>query len=379
MTYKQAVNWAEDLKHYTQSRQMPPWKPVEGPAFHNERRMSDRDVATLAAWVDGGTPEGDAKDAPPPAEFTEGWQLGKPDLVLEPADDFHIGPGGRDVFRCFVMPTNLDEDKYVTAVEVRPGNRRVAHHALLFLDRTGQGRKLEQAEKDREKKGDEAERGAGYSVKMGVGFSPQGGLSGWAPGMRARHLPEGTGYLVPKGSDVVMQMHYHKNGKAETDRPKIGLYFARKPVEKQYQGAVIRGNFLFIPAGNERFKVTGSLPPLAQDVTLHSVMPHMHMLGREIKVTIRPPEGEATSLIAIKDWDYNWQETYFLKEPMSLKACNRFEVEAFYDNSARNPNNPFNPPRLIPFGEQTDNEMCFVFLGATSDRPGRIRFEPRRP
>src|SRR5262249_54573713 len=128
LTYKQAVNWASDIKEYTQSRQMPPWKPVEGIAFYNDRRMSDRDIATLAAGVGGGTPAGDPKDAPPPREFTDGWQFGKPDLVLTPSDDFVLGGGGRDLFRCFALPTGLTEDKYVVAIEVKPGNPRVVHH-----------------------------------------------------------------------------------------------------------------------------------------------------------------------------------------------------------------------------------------------------------
>src|SRR5262249_27461398 len=141
-TYKQAQNWGRDVKEYTQSRKMPPWKPVEGVAFHNERRLTDREIGTLAAWVDGGMPAGDAKDAPPERKFAAGWQLGEPDLVLTMDDDFQIGPSGPDVFRCFVLPTSLTEDRYVTAMELKPGNPRVVHHSLLFIDTTGQGRKL---------------------------------------------------------------------------------------------------------------------------------------------------------------------------------------------------------------------------------------------
>src|SRR5262249_30148723 len=139
MTYRQAVNWATDIKEYTQSRRMPPWKISEGLAFHNERRLSDHGIAVLAAWADNGTPEGNPKDAPPPVKFAEGWRLGQPDLVLTLSDDFQVGPSGNDVFRCFVLPTNLTEDKFVEAMEVRPGNPRVVHHALLFVDTAGQG------------------------------------------------------------------------------------------------------------------------------------------------------------------------------------------------------------------------------------------------
>src|SRR5262249_8643395 len=174
MTYKQALNWGSDIREYTQNHKMPPWKPVEGATFHNERRLSDRDVAALAGWVDGGMPAGDPKDAPPERKFTQGWQLGEPDLVLNVDDDFQIGPGGPDVFRCFVLPTNLTEDRYVTAIELRPGNPRVVHHSLLFLDTTGQARKLVKEEQEKPADETKLDRGPGYSVAMGIGIAPQG-------------------------------------------------------------------------------------------------------------------------------------------------------------------------------------------------------------
>lgn len=376
MTYQQAVNWASDIKGYTHDRKMPPWKPVEGVEFRDERKMSDRDIAMLAAWVDGGTPEGNPKDAPPPRRFNPGWQLGQPDLVLTAPSDFTLGASGKDQFRCFVLPTNLPEDKYVTAIEVRPGNPRIVHHTLNFIDTRGQARKLEKEEQAKLQK--ETDTGPGYSVAMGVGFLPSGGMGGWAPGQVPRHLPPGTGYLLPKGADVVVQVHYHRNGRVEKDRTSIGLYLAQKPVARRYQGAVIAGRFFFIPAGNDHFRVQGSMW-IDQDCELHSVMPHMHMIGREIKATMTPPGGQPQTLVAIKDWDYNWQETYFFKNPIQVKSGTRFDVEAIYDNSARNPSNPNSPPKLVTVGEQTTNEMCFVFLGATSDQPGRIKQRREAP
>jgi len=373
MTYRQALNWASDIKEYTQSRKMPPWKPVEGVPFHNERHVSDTDLATLAAWADGGAAEGDPKDAPPPPKFLDGWQRGEPDLVLTVPEEMTVGTAGRDLFRCFVLPTGLDEDKYVTAIEVKPGNRRVLHHTLNFVDMSGKGRKLEQAERDRPKADDEQDHGPGYTVAMGVGFNPQGTLGGWAPGQLAHQLPDGYGWLLPKGADVVVQVHYHRTGRVEKDRTSVGLYFAKKPGTKPFKGMIIPGSFLFIPADDDHFRVKGAIEVM-QDCTLYDVMPHMHMLGREIKVTVAPPDGPAATLIAIKDWDYNWQETYFLKEPMALKKGTELSVEAVYDNSDKNPQNPFSPPRWVFPGEQTTNEMCFIFLGAASDEPGRIRF-----
>lgn len=376
MNYRQAVNWASDLKDYTRSGQMPPWKISEGLPFHNERRLSAQDLATLAAWADHGTPEGDPREAPPARSFVSGWQLGQPDLVLTPQEDFVLGPDGRDMFRCYVLPTHLAEDKFVVAVDVRPGNPAVVHHTLNFIDTQGRGRELEQQAqaKAKTKKDGEYDRGPGYSVAMGIGFVPQNGLSGWAPGQMARWLPKGYGWKLPRGADVVVQVHYHRNGRVERDRTQIGLYFAKKSEGmKPYKGGVIAGQLLFIPPGAKEFKVDGSVT-VREDCVLHSVMPHMHLLGRKIKVTLTTPEGETKTLLAIRDWDYNWQETYFLKEPLPLKAGTKLRVDAVYDNSSANPNNPNNPPRIITAGEQTTNEMCFVFLGATSEGPSRSPF-----
>jgi hypothetical protein len=378
MNYRQAVNWAQDIKEYTQNRKMPPWKPVEGPGFHNERRLSQAQLGTLAAWVDGGTPEGNTKDAPPPRQFTKNWQLGQPDLVLTLSDDFQLGATGKDVFRCFVLPTHLAEDKYVTAVEVRPGNPRIVHHALLAIDTRGEGHKLEEAERQKQKPTDLGSAGPGYSVAMGFGFLPQGSLSGWAPGQRARYLPEGTGYFLPKGADVVMQVHYHRDGRPEKDRTTVGLYFAQKPVERRLQGLTLPGTFLRIPAGDSHFRVEGRRW-VDHDCVIYTVLPHMHMLGREIKVTLTPPDGPPQTLVAIKDWDYHWQETYVFREPIHVKAGTRFDVAAYYDNSAENPHNPNTPPQIVRFGQQTTDEMCFIFFGATADQPVRVRFQRQAP
>jgi peroxiredoxin len=373
MTYKQAVNWAADIKEYTQSRKMPPWKPSEGAAFHGERKMTDQELATLAAWADGGTPEGDPKDAPPPAKFTDGWVLGQPDLILSPKEEMTVGASGRDLFRCFVLPTELDEDKFVIAYEVKPGNRRVVHHTLHFVDTKGRGRQLEKRGQER-MKADDKDTGPGYTMMMGPGFfPPDGDVGGWAPGVSPHRFPADVGFYLPKGSDIVVQVHYHRTGKIEKDKSQLGLYFGKQPKGKPVQGMVIPGLFLSIPAGDEDYRVRGSIWA-AQECTLHTVTPHMHLLGKKIKITMTPPGGAASTLVGIDQWDYNWQETYYFKEPIRVPAETRFDVEAVYDNSAKNPNNPFSPPRRVRFGEQTTHEMCFGFLGATVDKPGAIGF-----
>lgn len=400
-TYKQAVNWAEDIKDYTASRKMPPWKPTGGVEFANARHMSEKDIATLAAWYDAGCPEGDPKDAPPPLKFSDEWQNGKPDLILTVPEEFHVGPAGHDVFRCFVLPTGLTEDKYIIGYEVKPGNPRVVHHTLNFWDTSGRAREMMEQEQKRKKKPGEVDRGPGYSVGMGIGFVPvpdpkrpgqasTGGFGGWAPGQLASMLPEGSGFFLPAGADVVIQTHYHRTGKPETDRLRVGVYFAKKPIEKPYQSVGvgptpnarqllgIEGGGFQIPAGADNHKITGSAW-LLQDATVHSVLPHMHLIGRSITVTLTPPGGEPTTLIDIKDWDYNWQETYWFKKPIKAKAGTRIDVTGIYNNSLSNPHNPSNPPQIVRFGEQTTNEMLFGFVGLTPEGTGRVRVSRTDP
>src|ERR1051326_1496166 len=214
------------------------------------------------------------------------------------------------------------------------------------------------------------------------GKPPSGALGGWAPGILPKYLPDGTGYLLPAGSDFVMQVHYHRDGRVEHDRTQVGLYFAKKPVEKPMPGLVVPGRFKiggaapaagrrmgglgYIPAGDEHFVARGGLVAM-EDCTVYAITPHMHLLGKSVKITMTPPDGKPETLIDIAEWDYNWQEQYFFKEPIKVKSGTRFDIEAVFDNSAKNPLNPANPPVDVRFGEQTTNEMLFGFIGATKD------------
>jgi peroxiredoxin len=383
VTYRQAVRWAADIKDFTARRRMPPWLPVEGGPFHAERRLPEKDIATLAAWADGGTPEGDPRDALPANPARDGWQLGRPDLVLEVPADMTLGAEGDDLFRVFVLPTGLREDRHVAAVQVLAGNRRVAHHALVYFDLSGQAQKLEKSARSTEEKAKARDRGHGYTAAMGVGFPPRnqqdfGELGAWAPGQRVHRLPEGVGYRLPAGADVLLQMHYRRTGREETDRTRVGIYFSQVPVRRTLEGVVIAARFLYIPAGQARFPVRAAVE-VQDDCQLHSIQPHMHRLGREVRVTLRPPRGPARILLGIRQWDYNVQEMYFLESPLPVAAGSRVEVDATFDNSAENPSNPFRPPRPVVFGERTEDEMCVVFLGVTAQGRGPVRSRPCAP
>jgi peroxiredoxin len=374
MCYRHAVKWADDIVGETQARRMPPWKPERNGLIANERLLTDPQLKTLADWVEQGSVEGDPKDAPPPVKFPEGWSLGKPDLVLEMSSDVVVAPTGRDLFHCVVFPTNLPEDVHIAAIEVQPGNARVVHHAVLIADTEGRGRRLQERAQEKQKP-DEPDRGPGYSVFMGVGFipSPSNGLGGWAPGLIPKPLPEGIGHRLAKGSDIVMQIHYHRTGKEERDRTRIGLYFTKGEVKSHFVGIGVPGLFLRIPPNRKNFKIDSAIR-LTEDVTMHWMAPHMHLLGKDIALTAKYPDGKEQSLIKIDAWDYNWQEMYQLKEPMKLPKGTILRLKATYDNSADNPLNPNSPPKAVFIGEQTHNEMCFVFIGVSSSKPGWLKF-----
>lgn len=375
-TYAQAKRWAADIKQFTASRSMPPWMPAGGAAMKGERKLTKDEIALLGAWADAGAPEGDPKDTPKPPDFGDGWRFGKPDLIVGADADFTLGATGSDLFRCFVSPTGLTEDKWIVGYDVRPGNARVVHHTLHFFDLSGQGRTLEAKQRDKEK-GKLVDVGPGYTSSMGIGFVPAagkpgegpkfGGLGGWAPGQAPQFVPQGAGWLLPKGSDFLTQVHYHRDGKIGTDRTQVGLYFAKGPVEQPWQTLIINGLKVWerIPAGKPDYAARGSIY-LHSDAVLHNVLPHMHLLGKSVKITMTPPGGKPQLLLDIPAWDFRWQETYWFKEPVAVKAGTRLEVSATFDNSAANASNPSKPPREVPFGEETTEEMLFAFFGATS-------------
>ncbi|NDH04856.1 hypothetical protein EBX93_02890 [bacterium] len=371
-SFNDAVRWKDLLVEVVEKKQMPPWLPSGGLHYRGERRLNDAEIALIRDWVKGGCAEGEFADAPLPKRFTEGWQLGEPDLILEAPEEMVLAPTGKDLFRCLVLPTNLTEDKVVVAYELRPGNRRVVHHTLHFLDTQGRGRNLEADWKKKNGAGEtKGDSGPGYTSPMGVGFAPSGEMGGWAPGISPKFLPDNIGYFLPKGSDFIVQVHYHRTGREEKDRTRVGLYFAKKPAQRYVQPLVIPGQFLVIPANKPDFTVRNTIW-LGQDVLMHSVDPHMHLIGRKFVMTITPPDAKPFEAIRIDEWDYNWQEIYFLKEPMRLKEGTKIEIEAVFDNTSNNPHNPSIPPKWVKFGEQTTDEMCFMFVGVTTDDNSRV-------
>jgi mono/diheme cytochrome c family protein len=355
--YEEVVRHGRQIVELTGSLAMPPWKPVAGfGSFRNERRLSSAEIQTLRRWVEEGMPEGDARDLPPPPEFGEGWQLGQPDLVLRMPQEFEVPADGPDLYQYFVIPTEAAVHRLVSAVEFRPGNPRVIHHATMFFDTTGTARRL-----------DQEDPGPGYARFGGPGFPGSGGLGGWGPGATSHRLPRGMGRLMRAGADLVMQVHYHPIGKPQRDRSEVGVYFA-PPSAGQLVGEIVVANMkLAIPAGKARFRHVARYE-LPCDVTLIDVTPHMHLLGREISATALLPGGAVEKLVRIDDWDFNWHDHYVFREPLRLAHGTIIEVECVYDNSAANPRNPHSPPRKVHWGEQSTEEMGVCFFEFTTDR-----------
>jgi mono/diheme cytochrome c family protein/peroxiredoxin len=354
-TYDQARKRASDIAAVVEDRAMPPWKadPHVGIKFKDVRTLSDQEIATLVDWVAADAPEGNRADLPPNPKFPDDWQFGTPDLVVDIGADFTVPASGDDIYRCFVVPTHLEKDQYVSAVEYRPGNRRVVHHILAFVDTSGKARER-----------DQAEPGPGYSCFGGPGEPIHGGLGGWAPGNQPSILPDGIGRSLPKQSDVIVQVHYHPQGKAETDRSKIGLYFSKKPVKQAIHWGFVINPGLELPPGQSNIEIKGAWE-VPVDVTAHSVLPHMHLLGRDMQISVKFPDGRVQDLIKVPDWDFNWQYTYQFEKPLDIPKGSLVYLVSHYDNSASNPRNPHKPPQLVKWGEATTDEMCIGFLGLT--------------
>lgn len=363
LDYDDAAKRAEFIASITASRTMPPWKAAPNfGRFHDERRLSDAEIDVLRRWAEAGAPQGAAADLPQRPKFVEGWTLGRPDLVLEMPADFAIPADGPDIYQCFVIPIPIDGHRTVAAAEFRPGNRRVAHHAIMYLDANGAARRR-----------DEQDPALGYRSFGGPGVLPTGGLGGWAPGALPKMLPDGTGKFLRHGSDLVLQMHYHPDGKPETDRSSVGIYFTKKPVTTFVGGLAIMNRKLDIPPGEKHYRVTAQSEALPVDVNLLGLGPHMHLLGREIKVTAETPAGETVPLVWVNDWDFNWQYSYAFLQPVRLPKGSILRVEAEYDNSDENPHNPNSPPKRVTWGEQTTDEMCLVSVQLTTDTTDDLR------
>ncbi len=366
-TYQQAVDWSADIRRVVTEGLMPPWKPVEGHgSFRDSFALTAEEKRQLLDWIDYGMPEGEPADLPPAVENKGNWPLGEPDQVLAMPEAF-TPRRGRDIYRCFVLETGLENDRFVSAIDILPGNRQAVHHVIVYLDESGEAAKKK-----------EEDGLPGYNCLGGPGVplvNVAGGVSsllgfnatlgGWAPGARPHHLPEGIGMRLRRNARIVLQIHYYTTVSTEPDQTRLGIYYSKKPVKRSLYFLPMAQTRLEIPAGAEKHPVRWDfLVPPFLDAEAISIFPHMHLLGTDIRVEAEF-FGRTTPLIWINQWDFNWQGAYTYQEPVSLPAFTRLRLTCQYNNTESNPRNPSNPPKLVRWGEGTEDEMCVTFLGVT--------------
>jgi hypothetical protein len=355
--YDDVKKRSKTIQRVVNDRYMPPWHPVPGHGeFLGERRLSDDEVALFNQWIDAGKPEGDPENTPPPPQFPEGWQLGDPDMVLTMPGSFDVPSDGPDLYRNFVLPLDLPEDKWIKAIELRPEARPVVHHVLFFLDDSGTARQLDGKD--------------GKTGFKGMGFRISGRLGGYVPGAAPAILPGDLAYPLPKGSDLVLQTHFHPVGKAESEQFTVGLFFADMPpsqtlIPLQVPPAFGRGMKIDIAPGENNYRVQDSFT-VPIDALAHTIGGHAHYLCKEMKMTATFPDGTSRSLLYIDDWDLNWQDRYTFKEPVSLPAGTVLKTELVYDNSEENPDNPTIPPVRVKWGRESTDEMGSVTVMVTA-------------
>jgi tetratricopeptide (TPR) repeat protein/mono/diheme cytochrome c family protein len=354
LSYQDARKHADQIADVTKRRFMPPWLPQHGYGeFLDERRLTEAQIQLLQRWAQQGAPEGASK-APAPPQFSDEWQMGTPDLILRAAQPYQLASGGAEVFWNFILPVPITTTRWVRAIEVRPGNPRVFHHANVILDRSQSSRRHEAAP------------GAGFpgmdlSVEEET-FDPDGHFLSWKPGSEPVVEPEGMAWRAEPGMDLILNVHLRPSGKAESISPTIGLYFTDKPQSKfpmllqlEHDGSID------IPPGAKDFTVTDEFR-CPMDLKVLAVYPHAHYLGKLMEGYATLPNGKRQWLVRIPDWDLSWQGVYRLKAPLILPRGTLISMRYQYDNSTANVRNPHNPPQRVKAGNQAMDEMGHLWL-----------------
>jgi mono/diheme cytochrome c family protein len=398
MSYKDVRPWAKSIREKVVNREMPPWHAdPHVQEFKNDRRMTPAEIETIAAWVDGGSPEGDPKDLPPAPEFADGWNIGKPDMVITMPEEYTLDASGPDEIQYFEVDPGFKEDKYVMMAEARPGNRKIVHHLIAFVRPPKDGKPAPELTPEEIKKmREEAQRDSVFyqdgtltKVKMdapvyddgcslpsgGSGFKRDGSgrdegqqslLVGFAPGMPVAKWGEGMVKKIPAGSKIIFQMHYSKAaGSVQKDRSMVGLVFAKGPMEKLVVTQPVSNNYFKIPAGAESHRVTACWKT-DQDITLINSMPHMHLRGKSMEIKVFYPDGRSETVLDVPRYDFGWQTVYYYRKPIPIPKGSKFMVTAVYDNSAKNKFNP-NPNVDIRWGDPTYEDMMIGWLEYTVD------------
>jgi hypothetical protein len=360
LTYEQARPYAKAIANAVTNRTMPPWH-ADAPAgtFHNERSLSDRDRQTLTAWATGGAPNGDPKDLPAQPTFTEGWALGKPDVVLEMLEDYRIPAKGTIQYEWFYIPTNFSEARWVKSIEVRPGDRAAVHHVLVYY-RATPDRKVAPIARPNQKDSSNPppeEKGIAEHPRR-TDLQPARLIATYAPGTNPQVAPAGTAFRLEPGGVIELQMHYTATGKPAQDRTKVGITFATEPSPRELRAQHFMNVQMKLAAGASDMAVTTDLEFL-QDATVWGLFPHTHLRGKRWAYTLELPSGEKKPILSVPRYDFNWQTYYMFTEPLRVPKGSKIVSTAWYDNSAANKNNP-NPKMDVLWGDQTWQEMQYT-------------------
>ena len=362
LSFEQARPWAKAIREKVLEGAMPPWLAAPGHGkFENERRLPRREVETLVAWVDGGAMRGNDKDLPPLPKFEEGWTLGKPDAVIALPDEVGVPADGVVPYKYITALTHFTEDHWIQAAEIRPGNRGVVHHVIVFVrDAAAAAAPAASAPPAAA-----ARDGAVRESAADEGGSLRGlvKLAGFAPGEQPKVYPAGTAKLVKAGASLVFQMHYTPNGTAATDRTYIGLFFAREPVRRKVLTATATNRSFVIPAGDANYEVRSSWTA-KEDVRIVDLMPHMHYRGKDFRYTAVFPDGRSEVILDVPKYDFNWQLLYRFQSAFVLPQGGRIDCVAHFDNSPRNRYNP-DPGKDVRWGPQTWEEMMIGWFDYT--------------
>jgi hypothetical protein len=378
--YKTTRPWAKAIRAAVLTRKMPPWfaDPHYG-EFSNDARLTEQEINTVRDWVDNGAPEGNLTDLPAPPTFVEGWRYGKPDVVLDIGQDFSV-PAGKDLYKHFIVPTNFIEGKWIRAAQILPGNRKLVHHAHVYVltDETASPPDATTAQARKLAGFAEIEDGL-TRVRMEApviddacaGNQGLPNLDGFEEGSLATMLPgkgpdvydvfgdNRTAKFIPAGAKLRFEIHYAKVSQADTDRSKLGLYFASNPPEQPLKRVDLRNRFFLIPAGAASHEVKRCYD-VEQDKLLVAITPHMHFRGKDATYELVHMDGRREILLAVPHYSFDWQLQYRFKTPVLMEKGSRMIVTFHYDNSVNNTANP-DPGKAIRWGDRSEDEMMVTW------------------
>jgi hypothetical protein len=342
LSYKETRPWARSIREKVVSREMPPWHadPKHG-QWSNDRRLTQKEIDTISAWVEGGAKEGDPKALPKLPKLSTGWQIGQPDAIFYMPSEYTVPAEGAVPYQYFTVDPNFTEDRYVLAMEARAGNLSVVHHAVIYVREPGSQQRQR---------------------RVDIGTDLLGALS---PGQTPFIARPGTAKLIKAGSKLVFQMHYTPNGKETKDRSYVGFIFSKKPVDKVITTTAAFDTRFVIPPNASNHEIKANFE-FEQDSHIISLMPHMHLRGKDIVYTAFYPDGRSEVLLAVPKYDFAWQVYYYPTKPLPMPKGTRIEAIAHYDNSTKNALNP-DPNKSVRFGEQTWDEMMNAFFDYTVD------------